>query len=49
MPEALEAGTVNAHGLAGLAAGVRYIEETGVDAIHEKVSRITSQFEEGCL
>lgn len=47
MPEALEAGTVNAHGLAGLAAGVRYIEETGVDAIHEKVSRITSQFEEG--
>ena len=47
MPEALEAGTVNAHGLAGLAAGVRYIEETGVDAIHEKVSRITSRFEEG--
>ncbi|WP_418256556.1 aminotransferase class V-fold PLP-dependent enzyme, partial [Gordonibacter urolithinfaciens] len=26
MPEALEAGTVNAHGLAGLAAGVAYLE-----------------------
>ena len=47
MPEALEAGTVNAHGLAGLAAGARYIEETGIDVIHEKVSYLTSQFEKG--
>ncbi len=47
MPEALEAGTINAHGLAGLAAGVRYVEEVGVEAIHEKLSRLTSRFEEG--
>lgn len=30
MPEALEAGTLNAHGLAGLAAGVGFIEEEGL-------------------
>ncbi len=47
MPEALEAGTVNAHGLAGLAAGVRFIEEVGVAALHEKVAALTSRFEEG--
>lgn len=35
MPEALEAGTPNAHGLAGLAAGVDYVMERGVEAIHE--------------
>ncbi len=33
LPEALEAGTLNAHGLAGLLAGIHYIEETGLDAI----------------
>ncbi len=47
MPEALEAGTVNAHGLAGLAAGVGFIEEEGVAVIHEKVAMLTSAFEEG--
>ncbi len=49
MPEALEAGTVNAHGLAGLAAGVGFIEEEGVTAIHGKVAQLTSAFEEGAL
>lgn len=49
MPEALEAGTVNAHGLAGLAAGVGFIEEEGVAAIHGKVAKLTSAFEEGAL
>ena len=36
MPTALEAGTLNAHGLAGLNAGVRYLLETGMDALREK-------------
>lgn len=36
MPTALEAGTLNGHGIAGLGAGVEYIEETGIDAIREK-------------
>ncbi len=49
MPEALEAGTVNAHGLAGLAAGVGFIEEEGVAVIHRKVAELTRAFEEGAL
>ncbi len=36
MPVALEAGTLNAHGLAGLCAAVNYIQETGLAAIREK-------------
>lgn len=36
MPTALEAGTLNGHGIAGLGAGVEYIEETGMDTIREK-------------
>lgn len=33
MPTALEAGTLNGHGIAGLGAAVRYLKETGVDQI----------------
>lgn len=33
MPERLEAGTLNAHGIAGLHAGVSFVLKTGVDAI----------------
>lgn len=38
MPFRLEGGTPNAHGLAGLAAGLAFIEETGIDRIlrHER-------------
>lgn len=36
MPTALEAGTMNGHGIAGLGAGVEYIEETGMHTIREK-------------
>ena len=35
MPTALEAGTLNAHGIAGLLAAVGYINETGIDTIRE--------------
>lgn len=44
MPEALEAGTQNAHGLAGLAAGVRYIKEAGVEAIHAHEAQLALRF-----
>lgn len=47
MPEALEAGTVNAHGLAGLCAGVRFIENKGVSAIHLYTASLVQRFEEG--
>lgn len=36
MPTALEAGTLNGHGIAGLLAGVEYIEKVGIDNIREE-------------
>ena len=36
MPTALEAGTLNGHGIAGLGAAVRYLLETGLDTIRAK-------------
>ena len=47
MPEALEAGTVNAHGLAGLAAGVAFLQDVGVEQVHAHVSRPADVFEAG--
>ena len=47
MPEALEAGTVNAHGLAGLAAGVAYLERTGVGNVAARLQALTERFEAG--
>ena len=47
MPEALEAGTVNAHGLAGLAAGVSFLQEVGVENVHAHLAQLTHAFEAG--
>lgn len=47
MPEALEAGTVNAHGLAGLAAACEFILGVGVNAVHAKVAELAARFEAG--
>lgn len=47
MPEALEAGTVNAHGLAGLAAGVAFLQDVGVEQVHAHVSQLADVFEAG--
>lgn len=47
MPERLEAGTVNAHGLAGLAAGIAYVEGIGIEAISAHVGALTARFEDG--
>lgn len=47
MPTALEAGTLNAHGLAGLNAGVRYLLETGIDTIRQKEQSLMWAFYEG--
>ena len=44
MPTALEAGTLNGHGIAGLGAAVRYIQETGLDAIREKEQSLMWEF-----
>lgn len=47
MPEALEAGTANAHGIAGLLAGVEYILETGIDTIRNKELELAQRFRQG--
>lgn len=47
MPEALEAGTINAHGLAGLAAGVSFLQEVGVGNVHAHLAQLTHAFEAG--
>ena len=47
MPDGLEAGTANAHGIAGLLAGVEYITEKGVDAIREKELALAELFCKG--
>jgi len=44
MPTALEAGTLNAHGLAGLRASLTYIREQGVDEIREKEITLMRRF-----
>jgi len=36
MPTALEAGTLNGHGIAGLGAAIAYLEKEGIDKIREK-------------
>lgn len=46
MPTALEAGTLNAHGIAGLGAAVQYILDTGVDVICRKEQDLTCAFYE---
>lgn len=47
MPECLEAGTLNGHGIAGLAAGVAFIKEMGIDAIAAHEAQLVSLLEQG--
>ena len=47
MPDALEAGTANAHGLAGLAAGIAYLQHKGIDVVSAEVARLSARFLEG--
>lgn len=47
MPEALEAGTLNAHGLAGLAAGIAYVEQRGAADIAAHEVALVTRFEDG--
>ncbi len=47
MPTALEAGTLNGHGIAGLGAAVSWIEKTGMDRIREKEMSLMRRFYAG--
>lgn len=44
MPTALEAGTLNGHGLAGLHAAVAYLQEIGIDTVRKKEQALMRQF-----
>ena len=46
MPTALEAGTLNAHGIAGLHAALDYLTETGIGTIREKEQALMWEFYE---
>ena len=46
MPTALEAGTLNGHGIAGLGAAVRYLQETSLDTIRAKEQELMMAFYE---
>lgn len=44
MPTALEAGTANGHGIAGLEAAVDFLLETGVETIHAREDALMRRF-----
>lgn len=47
MPTALEAGTLNGHGIAGLHASLLFLKETGIDAIHKREITLMRRFLDG--
>lgn len=46
MPAALEAGTLNGHGIAGLGAAVRWLKEQGADRLRAREQRLAGRFYE---
>ena len=47
MPGALEAGTQNAHGIAGLKAGLEFLLDTGIDNVQKKGHKLLETFIDG--
>lgn len=47
MPDSLEAGTRNGHGIAGLCASLTYLSEYGIDRIRTGEQALMRQFEKG--
>lgn len=47
MPDKFEAGTMNGPGLAGLLAGVEYINRTGLDQVYRRKMKIAGRLAEG--
>ncbi|MDR1480911.1 MAG: aminotransferase class V-fold PLP-dependent enzyme [Planctomycetaceae bacterium] len=47
LPDKLESGTINTHGIVGLAAGLRFIFETGIDRIAAKELELVSRLVNG--
>lgn len=44
MPEALEAGTLNSHGISGLRSAIEWIQETGIDKIRKREQMLMWRF-----
>lgn len=47
MPTALEAGTANGHGIAGLEAALDFLLETGVETMHQRETGLMHRFVQG--
>ncbi|MCD8140188.1 MAG: aminotransferase class V-fold PLP-dependent enzyme [Planctomycetaceae bacterium] len=47
LPDRLEAGTLNSHGIAGLAAGVEYVRSRGPGALRAAANRLADRFRGG--
>lgn len=47
LPDRYESGTLNVPGLAGLAAGIRFLQQEGLEAIAEKEQALTQQLIRG--
>ena len=47
MPSALEAGTLNGHGIAGLVASLEWLEETGLNTIRRREQALADRFYRG--
>ena len=47
MPEVLEAGTLNGHGIAGLHAALRWIQKQGIENLRRKELSLSQRFYEG--
>jgi cysteine desulfurase family protein len=47
MPTHLEAGTLNSHGIAGLEAAIRYIQQTSLEKIYAHEHMLMNRFYEG--
>lgn len=47
LPTALEAGTLNSHGIAGLHAALTYLQEQGIEKLYKKEHLLMQDFYEG--
>ncbi len=47
LPDALESGTVNVCGIAGLRAGLQWVQQQGIQQIHEKESALCRRLMDG--
>ena len=49
MPESLEAGTLNGHGLAGLKAALEYLEDQGIEKLTKRKQELAWEFYRGAV